>query len=83
MSTSVKVLAMYRSLMKEARTLPAYNFRMYALRRIRDAFKDNKSIGDQGEINKQLELAEESLNLIKRQAQIGQLYSTDKLIIEK
>lgn len=40
---------------------------MYALRRIRDAFRENKNLTDTNVIESQLKLGTESLELIRRQ----------------
>ena len=42
-------------------------FREYALRRVRDGFKQNKSIVDEAELKNSIMKAENSLNVIKRQ----------------
>ncbi|XP_070490949.1 protein bcn92 [Chironomus tepperi] len=77
------VLSLYKDLLREGSKFPAYNFRMYALRRTKDAFKDNKSLTDGDMINKSIVEAKENLELIRRQVIIGHLYQADKLIIEK
>lgn len=83
---------------------------MYSVRRIKDAFKENKNISDPQEISQLIEYGKRNLAIIKRQvclyclifnielkffdydssnnchffqATIGDLYSTDKLVIEK
>lgn len=56
---------------------------MYALRRVKDAFKDNKALTDESKVQKCLAEAKENLEMLKRQAIISQLFKTDKLIIEK
>lgn len=58
-----------------------YN-RTYAVRRIRDAFRENKNVKDPVEIQTLVNKAKRDLEVIRRQVHIGQLYSTDKLIIE-
>ncbi|XP_050510963.1 LYR motif-containing protein 4 [Diabrotica virgifera virgifera] len=77
----LEVLKLYKTMLKESRKIPSYNFREYALRRVRDAFKENKSISN-NQIGVLIEKAEKNLETIKRQAIIGQLYATDKLVIE-
>lgn len=57
-------------------------YRNYALRRIRDAFRENKNITDPATINDQIAEGTKNLEIIKRQVLIGRLYSTDKLVIE-
>lgn len=41
--------------------------RNYALRRIRDAFRENKRLSQPDEIQKQFKFANENLNVIRRQ----------------
>nr|XP_025035142.1 LYR motif-containing protein 4 [Pelodiscus sinensis] len=54
----------------------------YAIRRIRDAFRENKHIKDSEEIERLINKARTNLEIIHRQVTIGQLYSTQKLVIE-
>nr|XP_053621218.1 LYR motif-containing protein 4 isoform X2 [Plodia interpunctella] len=58
------------------------NVRSYAVRRVRDAFKENQTLTDPKAIKKQLEFAKGNLNIVKRQVLIGNLYKTEKLVIE-
>uniref|UniRef100_A0A1B0C912 Complex 1 LYR protein domain-containing protein n=1 Tax=Lutzomyia longipalpis TaxID=7200 RepID=A0A1B0C912_LUTLO len=51
--------------------------------RIRDGFRDNKAVSDSQTIENQIKYANDNLQIIKRQALIGDLYKTDKLVIEK
>uniref|UniRef100_A0A8C3FQ98 Complex 1 LYR protein domain-containing protein n=1 Tax=Chrysemys picta bellii TaxID=8478 RepID=A0A8C3FQ98_CHRPI len=54
----------------------------YAIRRIRDAFRENKHLKDSEEIQTLVNKARTNLEIIHRQVTIGQLYSTQKLVIE-
>uniref|UniRef100_A0A8C2SJ71 LYR motif containing 4 n=1 Tax=Capra hircus TaxID=9925 RepID=A0A8C2SJ71_CAPHI len=56
--------------------------RTYAIRRIRDAFRENKNVKDPAEIQALVNKARRDLGIIRRQVHIGQMYSTDKLVIE-
>ncbi|XP_055380153.1 protein bcn92 [Condylostylus longicornis] len=78
----MNTLTLYKTLLREAGKLPAYNIRMYALRKIRDEFKEKANIKDPKLIEKELKKAEDNLEMIKRQVIIGSLYAADKLIIE-
>lgn len=60
-----------------------YHCSMYTLRRVRDAFKENKSLTDESKIQQCLKEATENLQMLRRQTLISELYKTDKLIIEK
>uniref|UniRef100_A0A182Q5I2 Complex 1 LYR protein domain-containing protein n=1 Tax=Anopheles farauti TaxID=69004 RepID=A0A182Q5I2_9DIPT len=80
----MKVLSLYKQLLRASEKFDAYNYRMYALRRIRDAFRDNKALTDSASIASELSYAQKNLEIIKRQTIVGQLYrAPDKLVIEK
>ncbi|NXL72373.1 LYRM4 protein, partial [Leptocoma aspasia] len=57
-------------------------FRTYAIRRIRDSFRENKNITDSEKIEELLNKAKANLEVIQRQVTIGKMYATDKLVIE-
>ncbi|XP_048002042.1 LYR motif-containing protein 4B [Leguminivora glycinivorella] len=80
--TKMQVLSMYKNLMRESQKFANYNFRAYALRRVRDAFKANKALSDPKQIQKEYLFAKENLAIIRRQAAIGDMYQTEKLVIE-
>ncbi|XP_023618794.1 LYR motif-containing protein 4 isoform X5 [Myotis lucifugus] len=69
-------------MLRESKQFSAYNYRTYAIRKIRDAFRENKNMKDPVEIQALVNKAKRDLEMIRRQVHIGQLYSTDKLIIE-
>uniref|UniRef100_A0A182ILR3 Complex 1 LYR protein domain-containing protein n=1 Tax=Anopheles atroparvus TaxID=41427 RepID=A0A182ILR3_ANOAO len=80
----MKVLSLYKQMLRESQKFDSYNYRMYALRRIRDAFRDNKTLTDSASIADSLSYAMKNLAIIKRQTIVGQLYQApDKLVIEK
>ncbi|XP_043446829.1 LYR motif-containing protein 4 isoform X1 [Prionailurus viverrinus] len=117
-SSRAQVLDLYRAMLRESKHFSAYNYRTYAVRRIRDAFRENKNVKDPVEIQTLVNKAKRDLEIIRRQVMslkstpavgmvgrthiprtgtalrnlylpgsssqvhIGQLYSTDKLIIE-
>ncbi|XP_069880741.1 LYR motif-containing protein 4 isoform X1 [Dipodomys merriami] len=81
-SSRAQVLDLYRAMLRESKHFNSYNYRTYAVRRIRDAFRENKNVKDPVEIQALVNKAKRDLGLIRRQVHIGQLYSTDKLIIE-
>ncbi|XP_031845022.1 LYR motif-containing protein bcn92 [Nomia melanderi] len=76
------VLSLYRDLIRESKKWNSYNYRMYALRKIRHKFQENKILTDQKEITEQYEEGKAALEMIKRQVIIGNLYTTRPLIIE-
>ncbi|KOC68963.1 LYR motif-containing protein 4 [Habropoda laboriosa] len=77
-----KILSLYRNLIRESKKWNTYIYRMYALRKIRHEFQENKTIQDKDRINECYMKGLEELEVIKRQVTIGNLYSTRPLIIE-
>ncbi|XP_061197292.1 LYR motif-containing protein 4-like [Saccostrea echinata] len=77
-----KVIQLYKDLLRESRKFKSYNYREYALRRTRDAFKEHKNEDDPKKITSLLKSAEENLDIIRRQVLIGEMYSDGSLIIE-
>ncbi|XP_060046759.1 LYR motif-containing protein 4 [Erinaceus europaeus] len=61
---------------------PPHPNRTYAIRRIRDAFRENKNVKDPVEIQTLMNKARRDLGMIQRQVHIGQLYTANKLVIE-
>ncbi|XP_077983371.1 LYR motif-containing protein 4-like [Glandiceps talaboti] len=82
MASRTKVLTLYKQMLRESKKFTGYNYRTYAVRRIRDAFRENKSLTDSDQITQLLVKAEENLAIIKRQVVISQLYSEPRLVIE-
>lgn len=82
MCTRQETLKLYMMLLREAKQFTNYNFRNYAIRKIRDSFRENKHVSNPESIQTLLNEAYENLKIIRRQVTIGQLYTVDKLVIE-
>ncbi|XP_003728295.1 LYR motif-containing protein 4 [Strongylocentrotus purpuratus] len=78
----MKMLSLYREMLREAQKFTGYNYRMYAVRRIQDAFRENKSETNPELIEGYIKKAQDNLPIIRRQATISQLYTEPKLVIE-
>lgn len=81
-SSRAQVLRLYRALLRESQRFSGYGYRTYAIRRIKDAFRENKNITDSEKIEELLNKAKANLQVIQRQVTIGQMYATEKLVIE-
>uniref|UniRef100_A0A2M4ATJ5 Complex 1 LYR protein domain-containing protein n=1 Tax=Anopheles triannulatus TaxID=58253 RepID=A0A2M4ATJ5_9DIPT len=80
----MKVLSLYKQLIRASQKFDSYNYRLYAIRRIRHAFRENKALTDGGKIESELAYGQSNLEIIKRQTIIGNLFQApDKLVIEK
>ncbi|KAM7098585.1 LYR motif-containing protein 4 isoform 6-T6 [Molossus nigricans] len=66
-SSRAQVLDLYRAMLRECKHFSAYNYRTYAIRRIRDAFRENKSAKDPVEIQTLVNKAKRDLGMIRRQ----------------
>lgn len=55
---------------------------MYALRKIRHEFQENKTVTDEEKLKDCFNHGLDSLEIIKRQVAIGNLYLTRPLVIE-
>ena len=76
------VLSLYRQLLLESKRFDSYIYRKYAIRRIRDAFRQYKNITEEKSIETLIIDGQKNLELIKRQVVINNLYKTDKLVVE-
>nr|XP_010336384.1 LYR motif-containing protein 4 isoform X2 [Saimiri boliviensis boliviensis] len=66
-SSRAQVLDLYRAMLRESKRFSAYNYRTYAVRRIRDAFRENKNVKDPVEIQTLMNKAKRDLEIIRRQ----------------
>ncbi|KAJ8383283.1 hypothetical protein AAFF_G00222190 [Aldrovandia affinis] len=81
-SSRTQVISLYRMLMRECKKFPSYNYRMYALRRVKDGFRENQNVDNPKMLDQLLNQARESLPVIKRQVSIGMMYKSQKIIVE-
>ncbi|XP_062953940.1 LYR motif-containing protein 4 isoform X4 [Cynocephalus volans] len=66
-SSRAQVLDLYRAMLRESKHFSSYNYRTYAVRRIRDAFRENKNVKDPVEIQTLVNKAKRDLEIIRRQ----------------
>ncbi|KAG7348942.1 complex 1 LYR family protein [Nitzschia inconspicua] len=72
---------LYRRLMREAKQMHDYNFRMYSLRRIRAGFDRNRSL--QGDAAQEALLdGEKQLAVLARQSVLSRLYPSAASVME-
>ncbi|KAL1796902.1 hypothetical protein ACET3X_005442 [Alternaria dauci] len=77
-----QVRSLYRSLLRQSSQFAAYNFREYAKRRTRDAFRDNKNVTEERTIQELVQKGLSELQMLKRQTVISQFYQIDRLVVE-
>ncbi|KAG7222961.1 hypothetical protein INR49_029183, partial [Caranx melampygus] len=66
-STRAQVISLYRTMMRESSKFPSYNYRTYALRRVRDAFRANQRVEDPKTVARLMEEGQQAVALIQRQ----------------
>ncbi|XP_075561517.1 LYR motif-containing protein 4 isoform X2 [Pelecanus crispus] len=76
-SSRAQVLRLYRALLRESQRFSGYNYRTYAIRRIRDAFRENKNIKDSEKIEELVNKAKANLEVIHRQVS-GEMFRSKK-----
>ncbi|KAM6900265.1 LYR motif-containing protein 4 [Xenentodon cancila] len=81
-STRVQVRSLYKMLLKESARFPSYNYRTYALRRVRDAFRANRNVEDPEAVARLMGEGQQTLALIQRQVSIGKMYEAQKTVVE-
>ncbi|KAH6855210.1 hypothetical protein B0I37DRAFT_364208 [Chaetomium sp. MPI-CAGE-AT-0009] len=77
-----KVLSLYRQLLRQGSQFSAYNFREYALRRTRDAFRENRSVEDPRRVQELMQKGLKELQVLKRQTVVSQFYQSNRLVVE-
>ncbi|KAL6097464.1 LYR motif-containing protein 4 [Pungitius pungitius] len=84
MAASVRsqVISLYRMMLTESKKFPSYNYRTYALRRVRDAFRANGTLEDPRAVERLVVEGQQTLALIKRQVSIGTMYATQKSVVD-
>ncbi|VEU38698.1 unnamed protein product [Pseudo-nitzschia multistriata] len=74
-------IALFRRLLREAKQFNDYNFRAYAVRRIRGGFEKNRHLeGDAAQIA--LKEGQEQFSVLARQSTISRLYPSAQSVME-
>ena len=82
-SNSKVVLSLYKLMVRESFKFVDFNYRNYALRRVKHGFRQCAKETDQVKVDEQIRYAKENLEIIKRQTRIGHLFGLDqKLSVE-
>lgn len=70
------ILLQYRQLLRQGEQFAAYNFREYAKRRTRDAFRENKDVQDERQIQELMQKGLKELQSMKVRGNIW-MHSTE------
>ncbi|KAI0399259.1 iron-sulfur cluster biosynthesis protein-like protein Isd11 [Xylaria palmicola] len=74
--------SLYRQLLRTGDQFQAYNFREYAKRRTRDAFRDSRDVEDPRQIQGLIQKGLKDLQIMQRQTVVSKFYEIDRLVIE-
>mmetsp|Transcript_14521 Transcript_14521/g.24831 ORF Transcript_14521/g.24831 Transcript_14521/m.24831 type:complete len:84 (+) Transcript_14521:158-409(+) len=81
MSATNASLSLFRSLLREAKKVDNYNFRQYAIRRVKVGFQINRDLtGNEADLA--FREGEEQLDILRRQVVLGGLYPSAKSVME-
>ncbi|KAL2054146.1 hypothetical protein ABVK25_005685 [Lepraria finkii] len=81
--TAFQARSLFRSLLRQSSQFAAYNFREYAKRRTKDAFRENhdKVLGER-EVQELIQRGLKELQMMKRQTVVSQFFQLDRLVVE-
>ncbi|XP_036936045.1 LYR motif-containing protein 4 [Acanthopagrus latus] len=78
----LKVISIFRDLLRESNRYPSHFYWTYALRRVRDAFRANRTVDDPKTVARLMAEGQQTLALIQRQVAIGKMFETQKTVVE-
>mmetsp|Transcript_8245 Transcript_8245/g.23519 ORF Transcript_8245/g.23519 Transcript_8245/m.23519 type:complete len:84 (+) Transcript_8245:153-404(+) len=79
--SSTQTLALYRHMLRAAGRFTQYNFRDYAMRKVKTEFHRNRGLQGE-EAEKALAFAREQMELLRRQSTISQLYRAKESVLQ-
>ncbi|KXJ94205.1 hypothetical protein Micbo1qcDRAFT_159249 [Microdochium bolleyi] len=74
--------SLYRQLLRSGAQFQSYNFKDYAQRRTRDAFRENQHVEDPRAIQDLIQKGLKELQVVQRQTTIGHFFQIDRLVVE-
>ncbi|CAB9527263.1 LYR motif-containing protein 4 [Seminavis robusta] len=79
--TNSAAISLFRSLAREAKHLNDYNFRSYAVRRVKVGFQKSRELQGE-EAAAAMKYGQEQLKILKRQVILGDLYPSGRSVME-
>ncbi|MCJ1248630.1 hypothetical protein MMC30_005848 [Trapelia coarctata] len=80
--TAFQIRSLFRSLLRQSNQFAAYNFREYAKRRTKDAFREHKTEVDERRAQDLIQKGLKELQMMKRQTVVSQFFQLDRLVVE-
>jgi hypothetical protein len=81
-TSAYSVRSLFRSLLRQSSQFANYNFREYARRRTRDAFRQSQHERDERRVQELMQNGLRELQVMKRQTVVSQFYQLDRLVVE-
>jgi LYR motif-containing protein 4 len=81
-TSAYSVRSLFRSLLRQSSQFANYNFRTYARRRTRDAFRECQHEQDERKVQELVQKGLRELQVMKRQTVVSQFYQLDRLVVE-
>jgi LYR motif-containing protein 4 len=81
-TSAYNVRSLFRSLLRQSSQFANYNFRTYARRRTRDAFRECQHEQDERKVQELVQKGLRELQVMKRQTVVSQFYQLDRLVVE-
>ena len=73
--------SLFRTMLREAAQVDQYNFRNYAIRRVREDFRRNAALSS-SEATTALQEGRDALEVLRRQRIVGQLYPAAQSVMD-
>ena len=73
--------SLFRTMLREAAQLDQYNFRNYAIRRVREDFRKNAALAG-ADADAALQEGRDALEVLRRQRIVGQLYPAAQSVMD-
>ncbi|KAI5846753.1 complex 1 protein [Tricharina praecox] len=80
--TAQTARSLYRNLLRFSNRFAAYNFREYAKRRSRDAFREHRLEHDPQRVQELIARGQRDLKVLQRQTMLSQYFQLDRLVVE-
>mmetsp|Transcript_34962 Transcript_34962/g.104293 ORF Transcript_34962/g.104293 Transcript_34962/m.104293 type:complete len:83 (-) Transcript_34962:382-630(-) len=81
MTSPTAPIPLFRTLLREARKMNDYNFRSFAIRRVKTGFAANRDLQGE-EASAALAEGQQQLEVLRRQVILGQLYPSGRSVME-
>jgi len=80
--TAFQARSLFRQLLRQSSQFANYNFREYARRRTKDAFRAHQHGAEERQVQELIQRGLKELRMMKRQTVISQFYQLDRLVVE-